>query len=57
VSPICVVQLEGPEKQWQRKHHLVAKGGVELLSLQAEDFSYITKADEGKVHDYSVYSV
>jgi len=39
--------VEELEKQWHRENHLVAKGGVELLSLEREDFFYLTKFDEG----------
>ena len=41
-------QVEELEKQWHRENHLVAKGGVELLSLEREDFFYLTKFNEGK---------
>lgn len=41
-------QVEELEKQWSREHHLVAKGGVELLSIEKEDFFYLTKVNEGR---------
>ena len=43
----CILKIEELEKQTVRENHLVAKGGVELLSLDREDYFFLTKLDEG----------
>lgn len=44
---VGVDQVEELEEQRPRQHHLVAKGGVELMTLEKDDFFYLTKLDEG----------